>query len=127
MIGEVIGGCRGGATAEGFPEEWGLDQLWRAFRQLYPGVMSIDEMIEEAGGDRAHLSADLITEIVTQDALPAYERREEGLAPEGTREPERRGAPPPPLPPGAGPPLPQRDPRPPHTFPPFPPTPPPRP
>src|SRR5258708_21434757 len=91
MIGEVIAGCVVGATAEGFPEEWDLDQLWRAFRQLYPGVMSIDEMIEEAGGDRAHLSADLITEIVTQDALTAYERREEELAPEVMRELERRG------------------------------------
>jgi preprotein translocase subunit SecA len=52
--------------------------------------MSIDEMIEEAGGNRAHLSADLITEVVTQDALTAYERREEELTPEVMRELERR-------------------------------------
>src|SRR5258708_38365834 len=62
--------------------------------------MSIDEMIEEAGGDRAHLSADLITEIVTQDALTAYEGREEELTPEVMRELERRVVPSPPDPNG---------------------------
>jgi preprotein translocase subunit SecA len=90
MIEEVIAGYVVGATAEGFPEEWDLDQLWRAFRQLYPGGISADEMIEQAGGERAHLSADLITEAVRQDALGAYERREEELTPEVMRELERR-------------------------------------
>jgi preprotein translocase subunit SecA len=90
MIDEVVAGYVAGATAEGFPEEWDLDQLWRAFRQLYPGGISIDETIEEAGGDRAHLSADLITEVVQQDALGAYERREEELTAEVMRELERR-------------------------------------
>jgi preprotein translocase subunit SecA len=90
MIDEVVAGYVAGATAEGFPEEWDLDQLWRAFRQLYSGGISIDGMIEEAGGDRAHLSADLITEVVQQDALAAYERREEELTPEVMRELERR-------------------------------------
>ena len=32
MINEVIAGYVAGATSEGFPEEWDLDQLWRAFR-----------------------------------------------------------------------------------------------
>src|SRR5208282_2874787 len=86
MIDEVIAGYVAGATADGFPEEWDLDQLWGAFRQLYPGGMTIDQMIEEAGGDRAHLSADLLAELVQQDALAAYERREEELTPEMMRE-----------------------------------------
>jgi preprotein translocase subunit SecA len=90
MIGEVTASYVTGATAEGFPEEWDLDQLWRAFRQLYPGGMSLEEMLEEAGGDRSHLSADLITEVVTQDAQAAYERREEELTPEIMRDFERR-------------------------------------
>jgi len=90
MLDEVVAGYVAGATAEGFPEEWDLDQLWRAFHQLYSGGISIDGMIEEAGGDRAHLSADLITEVVQQDALAAYERREEELTPEVMRELERR-------------------------------------
>ena len=90
MIEEVITDYVAAATAEGFPEEWDLDQLWRAFRQLYPGGMTIDDLIEEAGGERAGLSADLITEVVKQDALAAYERREEELGSEVMRELERR-------------------------------------
>jgi preprotein translocase subunit SecA len=90
MIEEVITDYVAAATAEGFPEEWDLEQLWRAFRQLYPGGMTIDDLIEEAGGDRSGLSAELITEVVKQDALAAYERREEELGSEVMRELERR-------------------------------------
>jgi preprotein translocase subunit SecA len=90
MIEEVISDYVAAATAEGFPEEWDLDQLWRAFRQLYPKGMTVDELIEEAGGDRAGLSAELITELVKEDALAAYERREEELGSEVMRELERR-------------------------------------
>jgi preprotein translocase subunit SecA len=89
MIDEVIAGYVAGATTEGFPEEWDLDQLWRAFRQLYPGGISEDEVIDEAGG-RPGLSADMITEVVKQDALEAYERREQELTPDVMRELERR-------------------------------------
>jgi preprotein translocase subunit SecA len=90
MLEEVIAGYVAGATSEGFPEEWDLDQLWRAFHQLYPGGMTVSQMIDEAGGERARLSADLITELVQQDALAAYHRREEELTPEMMRELERR-------------------------------------
>jgi preprotein translocase subunit SecA len=90
MLEEVVAGYVAGATAEGFPEEWDLDQLWRAFRQLYPRGMTVSEMIETAGGDRARLSPDLITELVQQDALAAYERREQELTPDMMRELERR-------------------------------------
>jgi preprotein translocase subunit SecA len=90
MIEEVVAGYVAAATAEGFPEEWDLDQLWRAFHQLYPGGMTIDQVIDEADGERARLSGDLITELVQQDALGAYERREEELTPEVMRELERR-------------------------------------
>ena len=90
MIDEVIAGYVVGATAEGFPEEWDLDQLWVAFRQLYPGGMTVDQMIEQAGGDRSHLSAGLLTELMQEDALAAYQRREQELTPEMMRELERR-------------------------------------
>jgi preprotein translocase subunit SecA len=90
MIDEVIAGYVTGATADGFPEEWDLDQLWRAFRQLYPRGITVDQMIDEAGGERAHLSAEVITEVMQQDALTAYQHREEELTPEMMRELERR-------------------------------------
>src|SRR3984885_12563684 len=53
MLDEVIAGYVGGETSEGYPEEWDLEKLWRAFRQLYPVTLTIDEVIEEAGGDKA--------------------------------------------------------------------------
>jgi len=90
MIDEVVAGYGVGATSEGFPEEWDLDKLWRAFRQLYPVGISVDELIEEAGGDRSGLSGEFITEAVTQDAQAAYDRREEELTSEVMRELERR-------------------------------------
>jgi preprotein translocase subunit SecA len=90
MTDEVIGGYVLGATADGFPEEWDLDQLWRAFRQLYPIGITIDELMEEAGGERVGLSADMIIEMVRQDAQAAYDRREEELTAEVMRELERR-------------------------------------
>jgi preprotein translocase subunit SecA len=90
MVEEVVAGYVAAATAEGFPEEWDLEQLWRAFRQLYPGGITTDEAIEQAGGDRSHLSAQVIAEIVQEDALVAYDRRETELTPEVMRELERR-------------------------------------
>jgi preprotein translocase subunit SecA len=90
MIDEVVASYVAGATAEGFPEEWDLDRLWRAFRQLYPVGLTIDQLIEEAGGDRSGLSGEFITDAIKQDALAAYERRTEELGPELMREFERR-------------------------------------
>ncbi len=90
MISEVVDGYVAGATSEGFPEEWDLDQLWRAFRQLYPVSVSVDEMVEEAGGERGALSAEFIAERIKDDAIGAYEQREEELTPEMLRELERR-------------------------------------
>ncbi|HEV8221518.1 MAG TPA: SEC-C metal-binding domain-containing protein, partial [Streptosporangiaceae bacterium] len=90
MIDEVVAGYVSAATSEGFPEEWDLDQLWRAFRQLYPGGITQEEAIEQAGGDRSGLSGEFLTELVQEDAQAAYDRREAELTPEVMRELERR-------------------------------------
>ena len=90
MINEVINGYVAGATSEGFPEEWDLEKLWTAFRALYPVGASINDLIEEVGGDVNGLSAEYITEAVQADALAAYERREQEFGEETTRELERR-------------------------------------
>src|SRR5712672_2979328 len=76
MLDEVIGAYAKAATGEGYPEEWDLDKLWKAFRQLYPVGISIDAMIDEVGGEKANLTRDHITETVQEDAETAYERRE---------------------------------------------------
>jgi preprotein translocase subunit SecA len=90
MIDEVIASYATGATSDGYPEDWDLDKLWRAFKQLCPIRITPDEVIEEAGGDKSGLTADLLTEMVLEDAQTAYDRREEELSPEVMRELERR-------------------------------------
>ncbi len=90
MVDEVIAGYVAGATADGYPEEWDLDKLWRAFRQLFPIGISVDDVVEDVGGERAGLSGEFITEAAIGDAQAAYERREEELGPEVMRELERR-------------------------------------
>ena len=90
MVDEVAAGYVAGETSDGYPEEWDLDKLWRAFRQLYPISITVDEVIEEAGGDRAGLTGEFITEAMIADAQAAYERREQEFGSEVMREVERR-------------------------------------
>ncbi|MEV6031537.1 preprotein translocase subunit SecA [Nonomuraea sp. NPDC052116] len=89
FVGEVIDGYVQGATSEGFAEEWDLDKLWKAFGELYPISIRIEDLVEEAGS-REELSAEFISEKVKADALEAYARREEEFGPETTRDLERR-------------------------------------
>src|SRR5262249_31996497 len=90
MIDEVVTAYVSGATEDGFPEEWDLDQLWTAFRELYHPSLTIHDVEEEAGGDRAGLSRDFLVEVIKEDAQKAYDQREEDLTPEVMRELERR-------------------------------------
>jgi preprotein translocase subunit SecA len=90
MINEVTAGYVAGATSEGYPEEWDLERLWRAFKQLYPISLTTESVVEEAGGEKSDLSADLLTEMVEEDAQAAYDRREQELTPELLRDIERR-------------------------------------
>ncbi|NRQ36155.1 preprotein translocase subunit SecA [Nonomuraea sp. NN258] len=89
FIGDVIDGYVSAATAEGFAEEWDLDKLWKAFGELYPVTVTIENLVEEAGS-REELSAELISDRIKKDALDAYARREEQFGPETTRDLERR-------------------------------------
>ena len=90
MIDEVVTAYVAGATSEGFPEEWDLDQLWTAFRELYRPSLTVADLIEDAGGEKSALSAEFVTETVKADAQAAYDRREAELTPEIMRELERR-------------------------------------
>ncbi|MEW9527162.1 preprotein translocase subunit SecA [Microbispora sp. NPDC049125] len=79
-----------GATAEGFAEEWDLDKLWKAFGQLYPISLTLDQLVQEAGGHREDLDAQFLATKIKEDALRAYDQREEQLGAEAMRELERR-------------------------------------
>ncbi|MGV9559931.1 preprotein translocase subunit SecA [Streptomyces sp. NPDC003401] len=76
-------------TAEGFAEDWDLDRLWGAFKQLYPVKITVDEL-EEAAGDRAGLTAEFIADSIKDDIREQYESREKQLGSEIMRELERR-------------------------------------
>ncbi len=78
-----------GATAEGYPEEWDLDELWRALNGLYPMALTIEEVEAQAQG-RSGLSREALLEEITADARAAYEAREEELGSPTMRELERR-------------------------------------
>jgi preprotein translocase subunit SecA len=89
MIDEVIADYVARATSEGFAEEWDLDQLWTAFRRLYPVGTTAAQLEQEEGGLH-NLTAEIITERMQEDAQAAYDKREEELTPEVMRELERR-------------------------------------
>jgi preprotein translocase subunit SecA len=90
FLSDTVTGYVTAATAEGYPEEWDLDQLWTALGTLYPvGVET------PAAGQREGLTAEGLVEDLLEDAAEAYDRREASLgeAPDGTpvlRELERR-------------------------------------
>ena len=90
MVEDTVADYVKGATAEGFPEQWDLDQLWTALKTLYPVSVSIAELEEASGGGRDGLSAEFLSEELTADALAALQHREEELGPEAMRELERR-------------------------------------
>src|SRR5699024_3420241 len=88
MIGDVIKGYVNGAT-EGYSEDWDLDQLWTALGTLYPIQLSAEDIETQAGG-RESLTRDQLRDVLTGDALNAYDAREAELGPEVMRELERR-------------------------------------
>ncbi|RBQ16538.1 preprotein translocase subunit SecA [Spongiactinospora rosea] len=89
FIGAVIDDYVTAATGEGFAEEWDLDKLWKAFGELYPVSVTIDSLVE-AAGSREELTADDLSKRIKEDALAAYQRREDELGSEAMRELERR-------------------------------------
>ena len=88
MVGEVTHAYVSGAT-DGFPEEWDLEQLWTALGTLYPVSLSV-QAVEDAAGGRESLSRDQLQQLVLDDALAAYAKREEELGAPIMRELERR-------------------------------------
>jgi len=87
FVEDVVEGYATAAT-EGFAEEWDLEALWAALKQLYPVGLDHKVLEKESGGvgglDRAQLIADL-----KADAMAAYDRREAQLGSELMRELER--------------------------------------
>ncbi|MEO3756695.1 preprotein translocase subunit SecA [Mycobacterium sp. B14F4] len=87
MLVDVITAYVDGATAEGYSEDWDLEQLWTALRQLYPvGIDHHDLIDSDAVGEPGELTREELLEVLIADADRAYAEREkqiEGIAGEG--------------------------------------------
>lgn len=90
MLTDVVTAYVDGATAEGYVEDWDLEQLWTALKTLYPVSVDYKKLVAE----NQDLDRDELREILLQDARDAYARREaeiEGIAGDNAmRELERR-------------------------------------
>ena len=94
MLNDVVTAYVNGATAEGYVEDWDLEQLWGALKTLYPvGVDYHDLVDSEAVGEAGELSREELLELLIEDAQKAYAKREadiEALAgPDAMRQLER--------------------------------------
>jgi len=78
-----------GATAEGYPEDWDLNQLWIALGNLFPISLTIEAIESECGG-RDGVSKDFLVEKVIEDLRAQYDVREADVTEEVMRELERR-------------------------------------
>ncbi|SEC01011.1 protein translocase subunit secA [Rhodococcus koreensis] len=94
MITDVVTAYVDGATAEGYVEDWDLEQLWTALKTLYPIGVDYKELVGDGDDETKDITADELRETLLKDAHEAYARREaeiDGVAGEGSmRELERR-------------------------------------
>ncbi|MGO9034021.1 preprotein translocase subunit SecA, partial [Mycobacterium sp.] len=87
MLVDVIAAYVNGATAEGYAEDWDLEQLWEALKTLYPVKIDHKDLIDsEAIGEPGELTREELLDALVEDAERAYAVREaelEELAGEG--------------------------------------------
>ncbi|MBN0972979.1 MULTISPECIES: preprotein translocase subunit SecA [Gordonia] len=80
MVDDVVGAYVDGATAEGYAEDWDLDELWTALRALYPIELDPKDVVGESEyGERDDISADELREKLVADARAAYDTREKQI------------------------------------------------
>ncbi|QIK75615.1 preprotein translocase subunit SecA [Nocardioides piscis] len=77
------------SSTEGYAEDWDLDGLFTALRQIYPTDLTADGVVTAAGG-RSGLGREALIEQIKQDMQAAYDRREAEVGEEVMRELERR-------------------------------------
>jgi len=90
FIDSTVEGYVTAATKDGYPEDWDLDRLWTALKQLYPVGVTVDELEDFSGGGRSGLTGEYLVAELKEDVQRAYDVREETLGEQVTRELERR-------------------------------------
>jgi preprotein translocase subunit SecA len=88
FIDEVVSDYVVAATAE-HAEDWDLEALSTALSQLFPMSVSLDELVEKAGG-RVGITRESLIADLRADAQAAYDRREDEVGDEVMRELERK-------------------------------------
>ncbi len=93
MITAVVTAYVDGATAEGYVEDWDLEQLWSALKTLYPVGIDYRDLVGDDAADSDLDRAGLLDALLT-DARAAYATREQQIdeiaGEGGMRELERR-------------------------------------
>jgi preprotein translocase subunit SecA len=80
MLVDVITAYVDGATAEGYAEDWDLDALWSALKQLYPvGIDHHDLINTDAVGEPGELTREELLDVLIKDAERAYAEREQQI------------------------------------------------
>ena len=80
MLDEVLEAYVKGATENGYVEDWDLDSLWTALRQLYPVGIDYQDLINgDEYGQPGDLTAEELLLAIRADARAAYEAREEAI------------------------------------------------
>jgi preprotein translocase subunit SecA len=81
MMDDTIAAYVDGATAEGYVEDWDLDELWKALEALYtPGVRAQDLIDGSEYGKPGELSATQLLTALQEDANAQYDELEEAVA-----------------------------------------------
>ncbi|WP_412739326.1 preprotein translocase subunit SecA [Krasilnikovia sp. MM14-A1259] len=90
MIDDTVADYVTAATSDGYAEDWDLDQLWTNLKRLYPVGVTVDNLVEESGGERHTLDQEFLVAQLKEDAQRAYDAREEELGADAVRELERQ-------------------------------------
>ena len=81
MIDQTISAYVDGATAEGYVEDWDLDELWKALDTLYEPKVQWKELVEGSEyGRPGELTAAQLKEALTADANAAYDELETAVS-----------------------------------------------
>jgi preprotein translocase subunit SecA len=80
MMVDVLTAYVDGATSEGYSEDWDLETLWTALKQLYPVSIDHHDLIDsDAIGEPGELTREELLDALIEDAERAYSEREKQL------------------------------------------------
>ncbi len=80
MMDDTIAAYVAGATAEGYVEDWDLDELWKALDSLYGPSVTARELIDGTEyGSAGELTASQLRRALQKDANDQYDELEESV------------------------------------------------